>query len=279
MALVHQYYGGDGVPIAVPGGPHEIAAAWRSHRQRLRTWFLGLGDAEWSGATRCTEWRVLELAQHLISGSQFLGYTLHQSRKGEATRLLAGFDSQRTAAVTAAQFAGLPPGDLLERLNAVDAQVEHEIESLVGDEWVNPAEAPPGQVPAYVAVNHFLFDSWVHERDMMLPANQIPATEPNEAAMVASYVVALTGVARRVGESAPSQAPLRMRLSDIDRCIRVDVTEGRASVSFTEPDGDAEFCARAADIVDFATGRKIEGELPADQSVIGFLSRLAAVMA
>jgi hypothetical protein len=70
-----------------------------------------------------------------------------------------------------------------------------------------------------------------------------------------------------------------MRLSDIDRCIRVDVTEGRASVSFTEPDGDAEFSARAADIVDFATGRKIEGELPADQSVIGFLSRLAAVMA
>jgi uncharacterized protein (TIGR03083 family) len=240
---------------------------------------VGLSDAEWSGVTRCTEWRVLELAQHLISGSQFLGYTLHQSRKGEATRLLAGFDSQRTAAVTAAQFAGLPPGDLLERLDAVDAQVEHEIDSLVGDDWVSPAEAPPGQVPAYVAINHFLFDSWVHERDLMLPANQVPVTEPNEAAMVASYVIALTGVAGRAGESAPSQAPLRMRLSDVDRSIRVDVTDGRASVSFIEPEDHADFSARTADIVDFATGRNLEEALPMDQSVIGFLSRLAAVMA
>jgi hypothetical protein len=130
-----------------------------------------------------------------------------------------------------------------------------------------------------VAVNHFLFDSWVHERDLMLPANQIPVTEPNEAAMVASYVLALTGVARRVGESAPSQSPLRMWLSDIDRSIRVDVTDGRASVSFAGPEDDADFSARAADIVDFAAGRKIEEELPADQSMIDFLSRLAAVMA
>ena len=219
------------------------------------------------------------MAQHLISGSQFLGYTLHQSRKGQATGLLEGFDTQRTAAVTAAQFAGLSPRDLVERLTTMDAQVDQEIGSLVGDDWMRPAEAPPGQVPAYVALNHFLFDSWVHERDLMLPANQIPVTEPNEAAVVASYAIALAGVARRVGESPPRQSPLRMHLSDIDRYIRVEVSDGRASVSFTAPEDHANCSARAADVVDFATGRQIDAELPADQSAISFLGRLAAMMA
>ena len=196
MTQIRQFYGANGAPFAVPGRLDEIAAAWTSHRQRLRGWFTALTEDGWSGATRCTDWGVLDLAQHLISGSQFLGYTLHQSRKGEATRLLEGFDPQTTPALSAAQFAGLSPRDLLERMTDMDARVEHELGSLAVDGGAAPAEAPPGQVPAHVAVNHFLFDSWVHERDLMLPANELPVTEPNEAAMVASYVVGLTGLAQ-----------------------------------------------------------------------------------
>lgn len=279
MALVHQYYGADGVPMSVPGSPRDVVAAWRSHRERLRAWFSKLTDDEWSRVTRCSEWRAADMAQHLISGSQFLGYTLHQSRKGEATRALTGFDSQRTAAVTAAQFAGLSSADLLDHLAVVDAQVDNEIAAFDDDDWARPAEAPPGQVPAYVAVNHFLFDSWVHERDLMIPANQIPISEPNEAAMVATYVLALTGVARRVGDEASSLSPVLIRLSDIDRLIRVDVENGGAIVSFIEPAGEVDFYARAADVVDFATGRETEEELPNHEPVIRFLSRLATVMA
>ena len=215
MTKVLQFYGGSGAPFAVPGRPDEIAAAWISHRQRLRSWFAALSQDGWSGATRCTDWRVSDLAQHLVSGAQFLGYTLHQSRKGEATRLLEGFDSQQTAVVAAADFDGLSPQDLLEQMTAMDAQVHHQLGFLAGDAAAAPAEAPPGQVPAYVAVNHFLFDSWVHERDLLLPANELPVTEPSEAAMVASYVVAMAGLAHVVDDDPP--LTLRMHLTDLDR--------------------------------------------------------------
>ena len=276
MTKVLQFYGGSGAPFAVPGRPDEIATAWISHRQRLRSWFAALSQDGWSGATRCTDWRVSDLAQHLVSGAQFLGYTLHQSRKGEATRLLEGFDSQQTAVVAAADFDGLSPQVLLEQMTEMDARVQNELGFLAGDDAAAPAEAPPGQVPAYVAVNHFLFDSWVHERDLLLPANEFPVIEPSEAAMVASYAVAMAGLARVVDDASPLM--LRIHLTDLDRNLLIEVADSRSTVTFAAPDGPANVHAKACDLVDFATGRKIHGELHADPTAIAFLSRFATVM-
>lgn len=278
MTKVQQFYGESGAPFVVPGRPDEIAAAWTSHRNRLRSWFAALADDEWSGPTRCTEWRVLDLAQHLVSGAQFLGYTLSRSRKGEATQLLVGFDAQQTAVATAAQFAGLSPQDLLEQMTAMDARVEHELGWLSAGDGTAFAEAPPGKVPAHVAANHFLFDSWVHERDLMLPVDERPATDPTEAAMVASYVVGLSGIARAPGEEAPAPLTLRVHLTDLDRHLRVERTDGGTAVTFTEPGEPVHARAEAADLVDFATGRRIDGELVADPAALAFLGRLATVM-
>jgi uncharacterized protein (TIGR03083 family) len=278
VTRIKQFYGENGVPFAVPGRPDEIAAAWTSHRKRLRSWFAALTEDGWSGPTRCTEWRVLDLAQHLVSGAQFLGYTLHQSRKGEATRLLVGFDSQQTAVVTATQFAGLSPQGLLEQMTAMDARVDDELDWLAAGDGAAFAEAPPGKVRAHVAVNHFLFDSWVHERDLMLPVDEIPVTEPTEAAMVASYVVALTGIARAFGEEAPGPLTLRVHLTDVDRHLQVERSDTGTAVTFTAPEEPVNARALAGDLVDFATGRRIDGELAADQTALTFLGRLATVM-
>lgn len=276
MTRVQQFYGGNGAPFAVPGRPDDIAAAWISHRERLRDWFAALSQDRWSDETRCTEWRVSDLAQHLVSGAQFLGYTLHQSRKGEATRLLEGFDSQQTAVAAAAAFDGLSPEDLLHQMTAMDTQVRHQLGFLAGDAASAPAEAPPGQVPAYVAVNHFLFDSWVHERDLLLPASERPVTEPGEAVLVASYVVALAGLTRVVDGDPP--LTLRIHLTDLDRDLLVEVTDSRCAVTVAAPDEPADVHASAGDLVDFTTGRKIDGELHADPAATAFLSRFATVM-
>ena len=155
--------------------------------------------------------------------------------------------------------------------------VQHQLGFLAGDDAAAPAEAPPGQVPAYVAVNHFLFDSWVHERDLLLPANELPVTEPSEAAMVASYVVALAGLAR-AADDAPPPLTLRMHLTDLDRNLLIEVADSRSTVTFAAPEEPANVHAKACDLIDFATGRKIHGELHADPTAIAFLSRLATVM-
>jgi uncharacterized protein (TIGR03083 family) len=278
MARVRQFYNGEGAPMSTPASPDQVVAAWRGHRQRFRAWFAALDDAGWADVTRCTEWRVKDIAQHLISGAQFLGYTLHQARKGEPTRLLADFDAQQTPKAATSMFDGLPPGQLLDQLAAMDARVDVELDQLAAEGWTLAAEAPPGRVPAHVSVNHFLFDSWVHERDVMLPADQTPLTDPDEAAAVASYVLALAGVAGFVDESPPQPAKVRVHLTDIDRHLCLDVTAGASVVRFCEGESGRNAVATAGALADVATGRVAASSIEADAPASAVLTHLAAVM-
>jgi uncharacterized protein (TIGR03083 family) len=279
MTRVRQYYGDRGAPMSTPASPDQVVAAWRGHRQRLRDWFATLDDAGWAGRSRCTEWRVRDIAQHLISGAQFLGYTLHQARKGEPTRLLADFDAQQTPKTTTSMFDGLPSRQLLDQLRAMDARVDTELQRLTTEGWGVYAEAPPGRVAAHVSVNHFLFDSWVHERDVMLPAEQTPVTEPGEAAAVASYVLALAGIAGTVDEGTPPSTVLRVHLTDLDQHVCLEVTEAGSVARFCSEAGSTNVAASAGALVDVATGRAPAATIDADAHASAVLEHLALVMA
>lgn len=280
MTRVMQFYDSAGVPMRVGGDPKQIESAWRSHRARLRGWLGELRESEWSTPTRCSAWDVTGLVQYLISGAQFLGYTLHLAGKGEASRLLQGFDPQETPAVTASQFGGLSRGDLLEKLTEMDERVQRECEVLAGTGWDQLAEAPAGNVPAYLALNHFLFDSWVHERDLLLPRGEAPPTDPTEAAMVTSYVLALAGVAREAGASYEPAAAFDAYVIDLDRTIHIEFTaDGSAATSFAGPRVTPEVVGRAGGLVDFVTGRSPQAAPAGDATALNRLHRLAEVMA
>jgi hypothetical protein len=127
-------------------------------------------------------------------------------------------------------------------------------------------------------VNHFLFDSWVHERDLLLPAGEIPVIEPNEAAMVAAYAVALAGIARAADDVPPPDQTLRLHVSDLDRDLLLDIDDGRSTVTFAPPGKPADVSATAGDLVDFATGRRLDRALDANPAAITVLSRMATTM-
>lgn len=265
--------------MSTPASPDEVVAAWRGHRRRLRDWFATLDDAEWDSETRRSDRRARDLAQHLVSGAQSLGYTLHQARKGEPTRLLAQFDAQQTPKTTTAVFDGLPLGQLLEQLHAMDARVEAELEGLAVEGWEAVAEAPPGQVAAHVSVNHFLFDSWVHERDLMLPAQQTPVTEPGEAAAVVAYVLAMAGIAGTADEGPVRPAALRVHLTDLDRHLFLEVVDEASAVRFFPADGASpDVVATAGALVDVATGRAPAASIDATAPAAAVLTHLATVM-
>lgn len=279
MARVRQYYGEAGVPVALPNAPADVIDAWRTHRTRMRGWLAELPESRWSDPTRCSEWTIRDIAQHLVSGAQFLGYTLHQASKGEATSLLKGFDAQATPAATTAQWGGRSPADLLVAIDAMDDRIEHGIAALAEGEWRAWAEAPPGRVPAYVAVHHFLFDSWVHERDLLLPAGEQPVVVAREASCVASYVLALAGVTGRADDGdALSPVSLVVRLSDIDQTMRVDVDDAGARVALSAEAGAPDVVAPVGWLVDVATGRRVDDTAALPETAQAYLHRLATVM-
>lgn len=279
MTSVRQFYGDERVPMATAATAEEITAAWQSHRARLRSWLHDLPEAGWSQPTRCSEWNVTELVRHLISGSQFLGYTLHAAHKGEATRLLANFDPQGTPGAAAKMFDGMGPAELLDALDGVDRSVEKETRTFTSDDWNATAEAPLGHVPATLSLNHFLFDSWVHERDLLLPVGEVPFLDINEAATVAAYVVALAGAVRSAGDDLHSQTTFRIRLTDIGRQLSVGTAGGLASASFAPDEGEVDATGTTDDVVHLATGRPVSRDLKTDAATSEFLTYLAAAMA
>lgn len=274
MATGHQYYDGGGAPLEVPGNPTTVAATWRSHRARLRQWFADLPEARWSSPTRCPEWRVTEMAAHLISVTQFLGFTLHESKRGNPTTLLQGFDPKAGPAALVAAASKRTPTELVAELTEVDARVDAEIAGFAEADWLALAESPAGHVPAYLSLTHMLFDSWVHERDLMVPAGEVPPPDYDEAAIVAAYVFGLAGIARGADEGPHPDVALQLQLTDIGLTLVVQRAAGRVRVTAGAIDAPVDASGTASDLVGYATGRSPEHEPVIDDSAATYLTNL-----
>ena len=96
------------------------------------------------------------------------------------------------------------------------------------------AEAPPGRLPAHMAVNHFLFDSWVHEHDLMLPRGEIPAVDRFGGRGRGELPVGLASL------QAGSTTFLDLRLTSPDLRVGLDVAGEMVHVTLgSAPEGAA----------------------------------------
>ncbi len=64
--------------------------------------------------------------------------------------------------------------------------------SLGDDDWTELAEAPPGHLSISAVAHHALWDSWVHERDILLPLGILPDEEADEVAASLLYAASLS---------------------------------------------------------------------------------------
>lgn len=267
-----QFYGGTGVPMYLDRDPAAPANAWRAHRARLRAWLAALTDDEWSGPTRCELWDVSKLVQHLASGSQFLGYTLHKAGRGTATTLLTDFDPHGMVQERAAMLGDMRTQEALDTLASMDASVDAQLKTIAEVGWSSMAEAPLGHFAAHLSVNHFLFDSWVHEYDLMLPLHQNPVIETPEVEAVVAYLLALATVA------TGSTTSLDVRLTEPDLRIGLAVVNDVARVAVgSVPDGAAVVEGTAQAVVDRTTGRR-GGPVRGDERALAVLDEFGELL-
>jgi uncharacterized protein (TIGR03083 family) len=273
LAKLRQFYGGTGVPLLIDVDAEEPVTAWRSHRRRVRGWLDSLPDADWTGPTRCESWDTTALVRHMASASQFLGYTLHQATDGEPTTLLRGMDTRGTVEAAASMLGDLTPRAAREVLGSMDTAVDAELERMSDTGWSAMAEAPPGQLPSHLVVSHFLFDSWVHEYDLMLPRGEGPVVDPLEAEVVVRYLIGFATVATGSG------APLDLRLTGPDLRIGIDVVDGAVTVVVgSAPGGAYVIEGSVVDVVDRTSGRQA-GPLGGDSQGLAVLDAFATLLA
>lgn len=262
-------YGEPGVPLRIALSSSEVVDAVSGQRDRLLGTLRSLDEHAWRAPTRCSRWDVRQLAAHLVDGTDFFATTLAAARDGVATRLLQGFDPVDTPKKLVRDRGEQAPTQVLACLEAADARLRSVLDDYRrdprGDDvWCVRAEVPPGHVNALVALEHFVFDSWLHERDLLLPSGSRAPVQAGEITVVLSYLCGLAALASlRDLDPFPAEGE-SLRIEATDAALALQVQLGIPTVVTRDVRSQpSDQCIRvaAAELADAMSGRGDLAEL------------------
>ena len=242
MQLSPRYDGAPVLHVEVEGPA--VATALVRQRDRFAAALGHLDAAAWAAPSRCDGWSVHDVVTHLTGTNQFWAISLAKGIAGAPTRYLVGFDPVATPAqLVEAQRAPSPEAALGAFRTSCDELAEI-VTGIEGDGWATPAEAPPGHLSATCVALHALWDSWVHERDVLLPLGQPAVEEPGEVACALRYAAGLgPGFRATAGQPGDGAVALVTTAPELHLVVEVGdqvvVRDGDAPVGAPVLHGDA----------------------------------------
>ena len=259
MQLIPRY-GTDPV-IVLDGDPSAIAAPAIRQRRRLADLLAGFDSDQWANPSRCAGWSSRDVILHLDSTNTFWSFSIAQGQRGEPTTFLATFDPVASPAQMVSEAGGMSNAEVLERFTASTDALTGLLESLDGDGWATLAEAPPGHISVSALVHHALWDSWIHERDIVLPLGLAPVEEPDEVAASLRYVAALSP-AFALNAGIDERGTMEVEVTDPHVSLVVDVGDRVTVRDGNDADVDLRFTGPAVDLLEALSFRR-----PLDQPV------------
>jgi len=246
--------------ITLDGNPSDIVEPTIRQRRRLAEALSSFDESQWAHPSRCEGWSNRDVIIHLDSTNAFWTFSLTQGLAGEPTRFLAAFDPVASPAELVAGSQGVSSAQMLERFVASTTAFTDLIATISGDGWSALAEAPPGHLDVSAVIQHALWDSWIHERDILEPLGIKTEEEPDEIAASLRYVAALgSGLGITRGETRRGELALKVTEPDLD--IVIDIGD-RVAVRSGTADADLLLVGRAVDLLEALSIRA-----PLDQPV------------
>jgi uncharacterized protein (TIGR03083 family) len=258
-------YGTDPI-IVLDGDLAAIAGPVVAQRRRLVAELGALDDAQWATPSRCEGWTVQDVIVHLEGTNAFWGYSIGCGLAGEPSQLLATFDPVASPAQMVRDAGSQAPGAVLERFATSCDRLERAFAALDDDGWAAMAEAPPGHLSISLVAHHALWDSWVHERDVLLPLGIVPPAEPDEVVACLRYASALSP-AFAVAYGDPRSAILVVESVDPSATVvvRVDATSVTLSDDSGEADGAVVLRGGGVELIEALSMRSpMPGEVPSE---------------
>jgi uncharacterized protein (TIGR03083 family) len=257
---LRQFYGGD--RRLVIEGLGSAVEPFRRHRTRFLAALAGLADDEWAGTTRCDAWDAKDVCNHLASADGFFAHTLGGRGRAEPTTFLRGFDPTSSPEAVIAPQRAQPNAAALASLTASTARLDDALAAGDDDEWPLLSESPFGHVPLRVIAAHSLWDSWLHERDILGPLGRTSALEDDEVLTAAAFTLFVGGAQggvldddQPVGAGPDEPIDVTIAFTDLPgRAVRLRV-DREVEVSVTDDPGDAVGAGSAVEFVEAVTGR------------------------
>jgi uncharacterized protein (TIGR03083 family) len=182
-------YGADPL-IVLDGPPDAILGPVVRQRRRLVEALGRLDDDQWGRPTRCEGWDVRDVIVHLDSTNSFWSFSIGAGVAGSPTRFLATFDPVASPAALVAGAPSRPPS--CSALRSVDRGAGHPARVARRPRVALVRRGPAGHISVSAVAHHALWDSWVHERDILVPLGIEQVVEPDEVAASLAHAAALS---------------------------------------------------------------------------------------
>jgi uncharacterized protein (TIGR03083 family) len=164
--------------------PEHLIEVFGAQRRRFAAVLSDFGPEDWAAPTRCAEWTAHDVVRHVCDAT-----ALAADEAGQTLDITAGFDPRVTPCHWLSASDGELPSATLYRLEAVT-------EKLIGNARDRLAQGcrfdvglPYGPMDWTVLLLHVFWDSWIHERDVLLARAVEHPTDSDATGYAAAYGV------------------------------------------------------------------------------------------
>lgn len=238
--------------------PGHLLDVFGGQRQRFVAVLQGFGPDDWAAPTRCAVWSAHEVVRHLCDNNMRAAAIGPDDRTLDIT---AGFDPRITPRQLLTASAGEPPGATLSRFVATTEERFALDRARLAQGRRFDVRMPYGPADWTVRVLHGFWDSWLHERDVLLARGMEHPTDADAIVYATAYGVFIAAaVASVFGD--PVQEKLMLG-GDGGGVFDLDSRDGvTLAVTRVTTEGPS-----AAQVTDALAGRSVAaavlGDLPA----------------
>jgi uncharacterized protein (TIGR03083 family) len=166
--------------------PEHLLEIFGEQRRRFAAVLQEFGPGDWAAPTRCPGWSAHQVVRHLCDGNAIGAAAGPDDRTLDLT---AGFDPRTTPSGWLTASAGEPPEATLSRFVTTTEDLLAVLRTRLAQNRRFDVRLPYGPMDWTVFVLHGFWDSWLHERDVLLPRGTGHPTDSDATAYAAAYGV------------------------------------------------------------------------------------------
>lgn len=166
--------------------PGRLLEVFGEQRHRFVKVLQGFGPDDWAAPTRCADWSAHDVIRHLCDGTAIIAAAGPDDR---TTDITAGFDPRITPCEWLTASAGESPDDTLGRLLAATEELLVLARDRLAQDRRFDIRLPYGPMDWTAFVLHGFWDSWIHERDVLLARGIEHPTDGDATAYATAYGV------------------------------------------------------------------------------------------
>src|SRR5258708_4657144 len=198
-----------------------LLEVFAGQRQRFVAVLQQFGPDDWAAPTRCADWSAHDVVRHLCDATGFAAAAGSDDRTLDVT---AGFDPRVMPGRWLAATAGESPGATVRRLVATTQELLAAARDRVTQDRRFNVHLPYGPMDWTVLLLHCFWDSWIHEREVLLARGMEHPTDSDATGYATAY-----GVFIAAAVAAMFGAQVREKLSlggDGGGVFEVDSSDG-----------------------------------------------------